>query len=99
MQFDESSEGGIDLALSAGLHDSELNPLGAGRSLHVFYDVSSIRLVIRVHEQGNNFGLGNQLRQQLEPLGVQLGSAVAEPGEVATGPGETGDQAGRDRIT
>src|SRR5262249_12331187 len=36
--------------------------------------------------------------QQLEPLGRQFGGDVAEAGEVAAGPGETGDQARPDRV-
>ena len=60
--------------------------------------VRSVPGVVRVHEQGNNLGLGNQLGYQLEPLEVQLGGEVAEAGQVAAGSGETGDQAGRDRI-
>ena len=38
-------------------------------------------------------GLGNQLGQQLEPLGRQLGRYDADAGEVAARPGEAGDQA------
>ena len=49
--------------------------------------------IVRVHEQGDHPGLGNQLGQQLEPLGHQLGGQDADAREVAARPGETGDQA------
>ena len=64
MQFDEGCEGGIDFAFGARLQDRELHPLSAGRFRHVSYDDLGIRIV-RVHEQGNNLGLGHQLGQQL----------------------------------
>ena len=92
MQFDEGGESGIDLAFGAGLQDRELHPLRARRFLHIWIMGLGCRIV-RVHEQGNHLGLGNQLGQQLEPLGRQLDDDVGEAREVAAGPGETGDQA------
>src|SRR5712691_6566359 len=97
MQFDEGCEGGIDLAFGGGLQDRELHPLGARRFLYVSYDALGTRIV-RVPEQGDHPGLRNQLGQQLEPLGIQLGGEVAEACEVAARPGETGDEAVRDRV-
>ena len=44
------------------------------------------------HEHSKHVDLGNQLRQQFDALGRQLGEEDAEAGEVAAGPGETGDQ-------
>jgi hypothetical protein len=72
MQFDEEGEGGVDLAFGAGLQDMELHSLPAGRFLHLSNDALGIR-VVRVYEQGHHPGLGDQLGQQLEPLGHQLG--------------------------
>ena len=92
MQLDEGGEGGVDLAFGAGLQDRELHPLRARRFLHVSDDALGIRIV-RVHQQGDHPGLGNQLGQQLEPLGHQLDGDDAEAREVAARPGETGDQA------
>ena len=69
LQLDESGEGGVDLAFGAGLQDMELHPFRARRFLHVSYHALGIRIV-RVHEQGDHPGLGNQLVQQLEPLGI-----------------------------
>ena len=54
--------------------------------------------VVRVHEQGDHAGLGNQFGKQLESLGIQLGGEHAHAREVATGSGETGDEACRDRV-
>ena len=71
MQLDEGREGGVDLAFGAGLQDMELQPLRARRLLHVSHRCARHRIV-RVHEQGDHLGLGNQLGQQLEPLGHQL---------------------------
>ena len=97
MQLDEGGEGGVDLAFGAGLQDRELHPLRARRFLHVSDDALGSRIV-RVHQQGDHPGLGNQLGQQLEPLGHQLGGEDADAREVAARPGETGDQADRDRV-
>jgi hypothetical protein len=41
---------------------------------------------------------GNQLGKQLQPLRVQLEAENAEARQLAPRPGETGDQAGRDRV-
>ena len=54
--------------------------------------------IVRVHQQGDHAGLGNQLGKQLEPLGRQLGRRDADAGEVAARPGEAGDQAQLDRV-
>ena len=64
MQSDEGGEGGIDLARGGGLQDRELHPLRARGFLHVSDHGLGIRIV-RVHEQGDHPGLGNQLGQQL----------------------------------
>ena len=42
--------------------------------------------------------MGNQLGQQLEPLGHQFADEDAKAREVAAWPGEASDQAGRDRV-
>jgi hypothetical protein len=54
--------------------------------------------VVRVDEQSERAGLGNQLGKQLEPLGHQLQAADGEARQVAAWPGETGDQAELDRV-
>ena len=82
MQLDEDHEGGVDLAFGAGLQDMELHPLGARHPLHVFNGAPGIRIA-RVHEQGDYPGLGNQLGQQVEPLGIQLVAEDADAREVA----------------
>ena len=91
MQLDEGSQGSVDLAFGAGLQDIELHPLRARRFLHVSHHALGNRIV-RVHEQGDQRGLGNQLGEQLEPLRVQLGAENAESREVTARPRETGDQ-------
>ena len=98
MHFDEGGEGGVDLAIRAGLQDWELHVFRARRFLHVSYHGLGFR-VVRVHQQGDHLGLGNQLAKQFEPLGRQLVEEDAETRNVAAGPGEIGDQAGPDRIT
>ena len=85
MKFGEGREGGIDLAFGAGLQDRELELLRA----HSFLDVSYCKLdirTVRVHQQGDHLGLGNQLGQQLEPLGRQLGVHIADAREVPAWP-------------
>jgi hypothetical protein len=81
MQLDECCEGGVDLAFGAGLQDIKLHPLHPRRSLHVSNDALRI-WIVRVHEQGDNADLGNQLGKQLEPLGAELGRHRADAFEV-----------------
>ena len=97
LQLDKGREGGLDVALGAGLQDMELHPLRARRFLHVSDHALGARIV-RVHEQGDHPGLGNQLGKQLEPLGHQLAGEDAEAREVAARPRETGDEADPDRV-
>ena len=87
----EGGEGGVDLAFGAGLQDMELHPLRLCRFLHVSHHVLDKRNV-RVHEQGDHLGLGNQLGKQLKPLWVQIGSeeADARGARLATRPSPTG---------
>src|SRR6202022_2637624 len=85
MQIDEGGESGVDLVLGGGLQVRELRPLRAPRFLHISYDALVIRIV-RVREQGDHAGLGNQLGQQLEPLRAQLGCHHAEARDVAARP-------------
>ena len=89
--------GGVDLAFGAGLQDTEPQPLGARRFLHVSDKALGSRIV-RVHEQGDYPGLGDQLGEQFEPLGRQLGCHGAEAREVAARLRETGNEAERDRV-
>src|SRR5690242_3246566 len=60
MQLDEGGEGAADLAFSTGLHDTELHPLRVRRFHHVSYYALRSR-IIRIDEQANHPGLGNQL--------------------------------------
>ena len=60
MQLDEGDESGFDFAFGAGLQDKKLYPLRARRILHVSRHALDIRIV-RVHEQGDYAGPGNQL--------------------------------------
>src|SRR6266702_1342206 len=100
MQLDEGGESDVDLAFGAGLQDRKLHPLRARRFLHVsYYALYALGIrIVRVDEQGDHLGLGNQLGKQLEPLGRQLAGEDADAREVAARPGETGDQAVRDRV-
>jgi hypothetical protein len=54
--------------------------------------------IVRVHEQSDHPDLGDQLRKQFEPLGRQFAAEVADAREVATRPGQTGDEAFPDGV-
>jgi hypothetical protein len=69
LPLDEGSEGGVDLAFGAGLQDMELHSLHSRRFLCLSHYGLDSRIV-RVHEQGDHPGLGNQLPQQFKPLGI-----------------------------
>ena len=71
MQLGEGCEGGVDLAFGAGLQDSELQPFARAASCASVI-MRSASAIVRVHEQGDLAGLGNQFGKQLEPLGRQL---------------------------
>jgi hypothetical protein len=90
VQLGEGCETGVDLDFRSGLQDQELRSVCARRFLDVFHNALSIRIA-GVHEQGDYFGLGNQLRKQLEPLGIELGSEDADAREVSARSGKTGD--------
>src|SRR6266702_1018379 len=88
MQLDEGGESDVDLAFGAGLQDRKLHPLRARRFLHVSYYALANRRNVRVDEQGDHPGLGNQLGKQLQQLGRQFAEEHAEAREVAARPGE-----------
>jgi hypothetical protein len=75
----------------------ELQPLRVPRFQHVSHHALGIRIV-RVHQQGDHAGMGNRLGKELWPLGHQLDCHDADAGEVAAGPGETGDEAVLNRV-
>jgi hypothetical protein len=91
-QLDEGGEGAVDLGFGVGFQDRELHPLGVRRFLYVSDRGLSLRTVW-AHEQGDHPGLGNQLGQQLEPLGGQLNAEQAKARDAAARPRETGDEA------
>jgi hypothetical protein len=96
--LDEGGESGVDLAFSSRIQDVELKAPYAHRFLHVS-DGELVGRAVRVHQQGNDPGLGNQLREQFEPLGRYVTDEKAEAGQVAARPGKTGDEANCDRVT
>jgi hypothetical protein len=59
LPLDEGGEGGVDFRFGAGLQDMELYTLRPRRFLHVpNYGLDS--RIVRVHEQSDHPGLGNQ---------------------------------------
>jgi hypothetical protein len=97
LPLDEGGEGGVDLAFAAGFQDMELHPVRARRVLHLSRHALA-RRIVRIDEHADHPGLGNQLPQQLEPLGIELNDEGADAREVGARPGQAGDQAVRDRI-
>ena len=77
MQLDERGESGVDLAFGAGLEDRKLHPPRARRFQSFSYHGLGTRIA-RVHQQGDHPGLGNQFRNQLKPLGIQLDGEAAD---------------------
>ena len=62
LHLDEGRKSGIDLAFGAGLQDRELHTLRARRFLHISHGALRARKV-RIHEQNDHPGLGNQLER------------------------------------
>src|SRR6516164_4245866 len=96
-QFGEGSEGGADLAFAACLQDRERHRLYTGRLLHVPDCRSGLRKTW-VNQQGDHLGPGEQVAEQLEPLGDELLVENGEPREIAAWPRKTGDQPSRNRV-
>ena len=88
----QRGESRIDLALGASLRNLDLNSLAVGRYLRVEHHALSIR-VVRVHQEGDGPGVGQQLRQQVKPLGHELDVEDADPRKVASRSGQAFDQA------
>ena len=78
MQLGEVRESGVDLAFVAGLQDLELHSL-VTRRLVRDADNALGTPIDWVHEEADHTGLGHQLRQQFEPLGIQFDGETAEP--------------------
>ena len=51
------------------------------------------RLELRIYQQGDHLRLGDQFGRQLDSLSNQFEAEDADAGDVAAGPGETGNQA------
>src|SRR6266566_4469433 len=92
MQFDKGCESGADLAFDTGLQDRELHRLCTRHILHVSNDALGT-WTVRVHEQGDHLGVGNQLGKQLEPLGRKPVRLPPGRARVATSPAPTGSAA------
>ena len=69
----------------------ELQPLGARRFLHVS-DNRFPKRKVWIDEQGYHLGVGQQVGEQFEPLGMQVVEQEADTGDVAARSRETGDQ-------
>jgi hypothetical protein len=65
--------------------------------LHLSYDALGVHTV-RIDEQGDHSGLGDEVGKQLDPLCVQRLDKEGDAREVAARPGETDNQAICDRI-
>ncbi len=97
MSLASQTERGFDLALGAGFQDRELHPLHARCVLHVSRDPLHLQIA-RAYQQSDHAGLRHQLGQQLQSLEGQLGEHEADARARAARPGETGDEAGRNRV-
>src|SRR5436309_161159 len=75
----------------------ELDALHAGGVDHVWQHALG-GWVGRVYQQGDDAGLGNQLGQELDPLGCQLDAHAADAGEIGARSSKTGDKTAFDRI-
>jgi hypothetical protein len=92
VQREQRGEGISDLACGGGLHDRELESLGAGEILGD-RDVPLGILIVRVDHQGDHPSVRNQLGKQFKAFRRQLVSEQADPREVPARPREAGDEA------
>ena len=94
MQLNKRREGVVDLAFGSGLKDMELHPFHPRGLLYgLNHLLHALGPCVGVHKQSDRSGLRNQLGQQLDPLGHQLGCQDTDACKVAFRPRETGDQA------
>ena len=96
-KLNERSEGCLEFALSAGLHDLELHAFRPRRLLYLSYRALAQRIV-RVHKQADYTRLGNQFREQINSLGIELSGEDGNAREVAARPREARNQAACDRV-
>jgi hypothetical protein len=90
-------ESRVDFIAVAGVENLDLQAQGASGSFHL----SQRRLGRgngRVHEHGQLHRSRHQPAKQFEPLRRQLGRQEIDAGQIAAGPGETGDKTEPDRI-
>ena len=94
----ERGERGIDLADGASVENLDLQPHAANSRFHTFQCGRSTRRTGRIDEHGNTSDPGHHLTQEFQPLCRQLDRENVDPRQVATRPGEAGDQTKLDRV-
>src|SRR6185503_20747659 len=87
----------LDLGRGARVQDLNPYPEGPARVLRLSGGAGVGRLV-RVLEDGHPGDLGSDRSEHLELLSHQLGADGGEPGEIAAGPSQAGDEALGHRI-
>ena len=88
----------LDLVLRTCAENDDLQCEAPSRGLHVRNDGLREPRIVRVHQQGELGGSGNELVQQLQPLRFELRVGRGDPGGVAAGTVEARDQAGDNGI-
>ena len=95
--LDEVCEGRVDLAFAAGSKHDELQPSAPRRHLRLVQLQLGIRIV-RVHEHGDDGGIGNELVQQLQSLRREQIGEEGDARDIAARPVEAGDKSVLDRV-
>ena len=95
--LDQACEGRVDLAFGAGSQHDELQPERARRSLGLIQFQLGIRIV-RVHQHGDDRGVGNELVQQLQSLRREQIGEESDARDIAARPVEARDKSVLDRV-
>src|SRR5215813_13734874 len=93
----EARKGRVDLSSRAGGEKLDLRTNGRRRSLHIFLQRFSSR-ILRIDEYPKVRGCRQQLVQEPEPLGYQLVAHGVDTGDVAARSAEALDKAELDRV-
>ena len=96
--MDQSCKSRLEVAFGAGVQNMELEPEGAGRSLHVARGGLRKRRIGRINKQRHDRRCRHQFVQEPQPLCRKFAAQAGRARHVAAWAVEAGDNSKRNRI-
>src|SRR6266545_2751073 len=90
-------EGSVEVVGAASLQNSKLHPQRPGRARRLSHH-EWVAAGVRILEDGDPGDPGHSLFEQLQLFSNDLGGNARQPGDIAAGPREAGDEPTRNRI-